>query len=126
MKKNNQKIALFMLPLLTLGSGAEKYFIDLARGLCERGIISDVITLDEKFYKKFARALHIFFSFNFFKPIDISGQEKEESIERNLGQAKWLKTSFGNLKKNLNNYDAIYSKNELADFLFRQIQPDFQ
>jgi len=34
--------------------------------------------MDERFYKRFARALHIFFSFTFFGRIDISGKETEE------------------------------------------------
>lgn len=118
----NKKIALFMLPLLTQGAGAEKYFINLAKNLSERGIQTDVITMDEQFFKKFARLLHIFTHGNFFGKIDISGREKEEAINNQLGEAKWIKVSWKNLKKTFNNYDIVYSKNELVDlFLLKMI-----
>ena len=104
-----------MLPLLTLGAGAEKYFIKLAANLREQGILADAVTLDEKFYKKFARWLHIFFSFNFFGTIDISGKESEETIDKNLGRANWIKSPYKKLRYILNRYDVIYTKNEIVD-----------
>ncbi len=111
----NKKIALFMLPLLTQGAGAEKYFIELARNLAQKGITVDVLTLDENFFKKFARLLHIFYAGDFFGKIDISGRESEETVKENLGNARWIKSSFKDLKKKLNDYDVIYSKNEIVD-----------
>src|SRR3990167_7911501 len=120
-KKNNKKIALFMLPPLTLGSGAEKYFIKLAANFREIGIFTDVVTMDERFYKRFARALHIFFSFTFFGRIDISGKETEEVIRKDLGKAAWIKASRKELKLILNKYEVIYSKNEIVDLVLLKL-----
>lgn len=105
-----------MLPLLTEGGGAEKYFIDLARNLSGKGIDIDIITMDENFFWKFGKLLHIFSRGDFFKKID-AGREKEEEVSSNLGKAKWIKTNFKNLRRNLNKYEIIYSKNELTDLI---------
>jgi len=115
--KLDKKIALFVLPLLTQGGGAEKYFIELARNLRERGIEADVVTMDEKFFRKFARLLYIFVLGNFFGKIDISGRESEAYISRQLGRARWIKSSFKDLEKKLKDYDIIYSKNELVELI---------
>ncbi|PIU78235.1 MAG: hypothetical protein COZ28_01385 [Candidatus Moranbacteria bacterium CG_4_10_14_3_um_filter_44_15] len=117
MENKEFKIALFMLPLLTQGGGAEKYFINLARNFRDRGIEMDVITMNENFFNKFARLLHIFALGNFFGKIDTIGRESEESIKRQLGKARWIKTSYKNLGKGLRNYDIIYAKNELVDLV---------
>ncbi|MFZ2188011.1 MAG: glycosyltransferase family 4 protein [Candidatus Moraniibacteriota bacterium] len=119
-KINDRKIALFMLPLLTCGAGAEKYFINLAKNFNDRGIRADVITMDEAFYRKFIRALHIFVCGNFFGKID-SLRETERSVIDQMGGAKWIKVSRRNLKKTLNSYDIIYSKNELVDLFLLKI-----
>ncbi len=66
MEDKKYKIAFFMLPLLTQGGGAEKYFAGMARDFSERGYRCDVITMDEKFFRKFVRLLHIFVLGNFF------------------------------------------------------------
>lgn len=104
-----------MLPLLTQGGGAEKYFIELARNLRERGMEADVVTMDERFFSRFARCLHIFTRGNFFGKIDTSGRESEEAVKGQLGGARWIKSSRKNLRRVLNDYDIIYSKNELVD-----------
>lgn len=111
----NKRIALFMLPLLTQGAGAEKYFVNLARNLAKNGVRADVVTMDEEFFKKFARFLHILTYGNFFKEIDISGRESEAEVASQLGEAKWIKSSYKDLKGIFNDYDIIYSKNELVD-----------
>ena len=117
MENKEFKIALFMLPLLTQGGGAEKYFIELARNLRERGIEADILTMDENFFRKFARFLHIFARGNFFGKINVRGREKEEEILERLGTVRWIKTSYKNLNKELQKYDIIYAKNELVDLL---------
>lgn len=122
MENKDCKIGLFMLPLLTQGGGAEKYFIELARNLNERGIKADVLTMDEKFFQKFARILHIFACGNFFGKIDISGREKEGDITKQLGEARWIKSSFKNLGITLRNYNIIYSKNELSDLFILKLK----
>ncbi len=117
MENKKFRIALFMLPLLTQGGGAEKYFIELARNFREREIEADVVTMDENFFRKFARVLHIFTRGNFFGKIDLAGRESEEGIEKSLGDARWRKSSYKNLKNTLAEYDLIYSKNEIVDLL---------
>ena len=115
MENKEFKIGLFMLPLLTQGGGAEKYFIDLARNFREKGIEADVVTMNENFFRKFARILHIFARGNFFGKIDISGRESEKDVLQQLGQARWIKTSYKNLGRILRGYNLIYAKNELVD-----------
>ncbi len=104
-----------MLPLLTQGGGAEKYFIELARNLRDRGIEADIVTMDEKFFARFAKALYLFAYRRWFRHIDISGREKEWVIREKLGSARWIKTNRKNLGATLRNYAAIYSKNEIVD-----------
>lgn len=117
----SKRIALFMLPLLTQGGGAEKYFISLARELSQRDIETDIITMDENFFRKFARLLHIFALGDFFGKIDILGREKEKAINKQLGSAQWLKTDFKNLRKLLSSYDIVYAKNELVDLFLLKL-----
>ena len=114
-KEMKKKIALFMLPLLTQGGGAEKYFIDLARNFREREIEADVVTMDEKFFARFAKLLYLFAYRRWFRHIDISGRESEEAVKQQLGKARWVKISFKNLRKILGEYDIVYAKNELVD-----------
>ena len=117
MENKKFRAALFMLPLLTQGGGAEKYFIEIARNFREKGIEADVVTMDENFFRKFARLLHIFVLGNFFGKIGVTGRECEEEISHQLGRARWIKTSYKNLKKIFQNYDIVYSKNELAELV---------
>jgi glycosyltransferase involved in cell wall biosynthesis len=122
MENKEYKTALFMLPLLTQGGGAEKYFIDLARNLQERNFPTDIVTMDENFFRRFARALHILANGNFFSHIDIEGREKEADIRQRLGEAAWKKSNRKDLSAILNAYDVIYSKNEIVDlFLLKLI-----
>ncbi len=121
MENKEYRAALFMLPLLTQGGGAEKYFIDLARNLQEKNFPTDIVTMDENFFRKFARTLHIFTRGNFFTHIDTKGREKETDIEQRLGKAVWKKTSRKNLKDTLENYNVIYTKNEIVDLLLLKI-----
>ena len=108
---DKKRIALFMAPLLTHGGGAEKYFIELAKNLANKEFIVDIITFDRDFYKKFSN----FLSLVYFKKIKPIERETEEAINNQLDKARWLKISPKNLKNILNNYDIIYSKNEITD-----------
>jgi len=107
-----------MLPLLTQGGGAEKYFMSLASWLNsnkKNNIKADVITLDQRSFAHFARLIHIFYHLNFFGKIDISGREKESNLYKKFKSLSWIKVSFSDLRKTLRNYDLIYSKNEIAE-----------
>jgi len=111
-----------MLQPLTQGGGAEKYFVDLARNFSEKGCSADIVTMDEKFFRKFARLLHIFARCNFFGEIDTAGRESKEEVLRQLEKARWLRVNFSGLRKILGSYDVIYAKNELVDlFLLKMI-----
>jgi len=110
-----------MLPLLTQGGGAEKYFIELAENLSSRRKVkADVITMDEDFFKVFARLLYLF-RLKLFTRIDISGREKEGEIKKRLGKASWLKSPWGKLKTILSQYNVIYAKNEIVDLLLLKL-----
>lgn len=110
-----KKIALFMLAPLTDGGGAEKYFINLAKNLRQRGIEADIITMDKTFIERFAKWLYLFYYRKWFRHIDTSGRESESSIKEILDKANWIRVNFENLGKTLRAYDAIYSKNEIVD-----------
>jgi glycosyltransferase involved in cell wall biosynthesis len=121
-EKESKRIALFMLPLLTQGGGAEKYFIELARNLSAMGYRTDIITLDENFFRKFAKILHILTRGNFFGKIDTEGRESETEIIKRLRGAAWKKVPCKNLKKTFDAYDVIYSKNEVVDLLLLKLK----
>jgi len=110
-----------MIPFLTQGGGAERYFIELARYLSSsKGIKVDVVTLDETFFRIFARILHLY-RLRFFIKINITGREKEEKIKKELGRADWIKSSLSRLKEILNNYDVIYVKNEISELVLLKL-----
>lgn len=115
----DKKIALFMLSPLTHGGGAEKYFINLAKNLDkENGIKADVITFDDKSFRRFARLLHAFTRGNIFGKIDDYERGMRETrgdIEKGLGGARWIESPRKKLGKIFRNYDIIYAKNELID-----------
>ena len=104
-----------MVPPLNHGGGAEKYFIDLAKNLSSNNLVINVVTMDDNFIRVFSRFIQIYYYQNFFRKIIGNRREREETVIRNLGNSKWIKSSWKNLKKILNNYDIIYTKNELVD-----------
>jgi len=122
MENKKFKIALFMLPLLTQGGGAEKYFINLAKNISEKGYQADIITMNEKFFRRFARLLHIYALGNFFGKIDTGGREEENEIKKRLGQARWIRVGLKDLGKVLQNYDIVYTKNELVDLFLLKLK----
>ena len=104
-----------MVPPLNHGGGAEKYFIDLAKNLSSNNLVINVVTMDDNFIRVFSRFIQIYYYQNFFRKIIGNRREREETVIRNLGNSKWIKSSWKNLRKVLNNYDIIYTKNELVD-----------
>ncbi len=117
MANKNTKIALFIITPLTQGGGAEKYFINLANNLSTTKNPINIITFDSSSFKIFARLLYIIVLRNFFGKIDISGRETRESVSSQLNKARWIEPPFSNLKKELQKYDVIYSKNEIVELL---------
>jgi len=111
-----------MVPPLNHGGGAEKYFIDLAKNLSSNNLVINVVTMDDNFIRVFSRFIQIYYYQNFFRKIIGNRREREETVIRNLGNSKWIKSSWKNLRKVLNDYDIIYTKNELVDlFLLKSI-----
>jgi glycosyltransferase involved in cell wall biosynthesis len=117
----DKKIALFMIAPLTHGGGAEKYFMNLAKNLSTgENFAANVVTFNDKSFRRFARLLHIFTRGNFFWKIDDyekGMREKREDIEKELGRARWIESPRKKLGKILGSYDIVYAKNEIADLL---------
>ena len=114
------KIALYTTSILEFGGGLEKYFIETANNLSKFDNCQvDVVTMDDKFTARLAKLL----SFYYFKKIIKSYlyKEKLEIIKKNLGKANYFKCkNFKKLKEKLNEYDVIYSKNEILEaFIFK-------
>src|SRR5437588_1030851 len=114
------KAALFSATILEYGGGLEKYLVETAANLSKNSEINvDVVTMDEAFMEKLVSALSIFYLKKINK--SLSFKENTKDIQRRLGTANYYKeNSIRNLRKRLNNYDVIYSKNELLEsFLFK-------
>jgi glycosyltransferase involved in cell wall biosynthesis len=110
-----KKIGFFMAPLLTVGAGAGKYFIEVAEDFAKRGVEVEVVTLDEDFFLVLGRLLRLFYRFDFKGEVTDIKQEKSSAIKKMLGGARWKKVSLKNLGKTLKKYDVVYSKNEILE-----------
>jgi glycosyltransferase involved in cell wall biosynthesis len=109
------KIVFYMTTVLEYGGGLEKYLIETAAKLAEYpGLQVDVVTMDDKITDRITSGLSVFW----MKKIDksLSFKEDLEDIRRRLGKAQYYKEpSFASLRKRLQGYDVIYSKNELIE-----------
>jgi glycosyltransferase involved in cell wall biosynthesis len=109
------KICFFAVGILEQGGGLEKYFIDVASHLADEDSLEvSIVTMDDELEKKLLRLLGIFY----MRKIDLSTMYKIDtaSIARHLRHAKYIKmSSFKALKEQLQQYDIIYSKNELLE-----------
>lgn len=109
------KIALFSATVLEYGGGLEKYLIETASNLAKMpGIKIDVITMDDSFMRKLTSILSVLY----FKKIDkkLGFKENSKDINTRLGKAHYYKAhSIKDLRRRLNDYDVIYSKNELLE-----------
>jgi glycosyltransferase involved in cell wall biosynthesis len=114
------KIAFYTTTILEHGAGLEKYMIETAKNLSEfNDVQADVITMDDDFSFKIINLL----SFYYFKKkykADIYNESLKD-IRRKLGKANYYKIgNFENLRSKLNEYDVIYSKNEILEaFIFK-------
>jgi len=110
------KVAFFTVFFLEQGGGLAKYFIETASNLAKMPPIkADVVTMDDRFVLNIMRLTHIFYM-SFVSKMDMRliYKESTESINENLGDAGYFKAgSIANLKKKLQKYDVIYSKNEV-------------
>lgn len=109
------KIALYMTTVLEYGGGMEKYLIETAANLAEYPDVTvDVITMDNKVTDRITNGLSVFW----MKKLDKALNYKEDpaDIKRRLGKAKYYKEpTITGLRRRLQRYDVIYSKNELIE-----------
>lgn len=109
------KIAFFAATIMEHGGGLEKYFVETARNLSHlSGFHVDIITLDNSYSERILKILR----FYYFDKIDKKQLYKDSliSIKKRLGDSQYHKCSnFIDLGKKLNEYDLIYSKNELLE-----------
>lgn len=108
------KIAFYMTTILEHGGGLEKYLVDVASELSNRKEIkADVITMNDWITKRISFLISIYF---FKKTQKEIYNEPIASIIKRLNKAKYYKcSSFQELRERLNQYDLIYSKNELLE-----------
>jgi len=109
------KIAYYATTILEHGGGLEKLFIESSRNMskCE-DVDADVVTMDNHFTEKIIKMLEFFY----FKKINRRQIYKENlgDIRHRLGSARYYKIdTIDNLRKKLNSYDVIYSKNEILE-----------
>lgn len=112
------KIAFFTIFFLEHGGGLAKYFIETASNLAKMfPMEADVVTMDDKFTINIAKMLHIFYMSPVLKmDMRLVYKESLSSIKENLGNAGYLKaSSIKDLRKKLQEYDVIYSKNEVLE-----------
>jgi glycosyltransferase involved in cell wall biosynthesis len=109
------KIALYMTTILEYGGGLEKYLIETAANLAQYpNVTVDVITMDDRVTHRIVGGLSVFW----MKKLDPSLSHKESLIDirRRLGKAHYYKEpTIKSLRKRLQQYDVIYSKNELIE-----------
>jgi glycosyltransferase involved in cell wall biosynthesis len=114
------KIAFYMTTVLEYGGGLEKYLIETAANMSALpGVQADVITMDNRLTDRITSGLSVFY----MKKIDkkLSYKEDIRDIRARLGKARYYKAkSFKDLRARLQQYDVIYSKNELLEsFVFK-------
>jgi glycosyltransferase involved in cell wall biosynthesis len=114
------KIAFYMTTVLEYGGGLEKYLIETAANMSRLpGVTADVITLDNKYTDRIIKSLSLFY----LKKIDpkLSYKEDIDDIRRQLGKATYYKAkNIKDLRRHLQQYDVVYSKNELLEgFVFK-------
>jgi glycosyltransferase involved in cell wall biosynthesis len=115
-KDNKIYVALFMSSILEMGGGLEKYFIQIASELSSRGVVQcDIVTLDDLTSIRICKALQFITGRGRFD-INLMYREPLEKIKLNLGSARYIKCKdMIMLKKVLQGYDLVYSKNEFLE-----------
>ncbi len=117
------KICFYIVTILEHYGWFEKWLIDISIWLEERykDIEIDIITMDDNFSEKFIGFLSILK----LKKINKKLLYKENliNIKNNLWNINYIKCStFKELKNKLEQYDVIYSKNEILEaFIFKYI-----
>lgn len=112
------KVAFFTVLFLECGGGFEKYLIGSASNLAQMPPVNvDIVTMDDKFSINIIKLLHVFYM-DFTSKIDLGliYKESSENIKKDLRNAHYFKVgSIRRLRKKLQEYDLIYSKNEILE-----------
>lgn len=112
------KIAYFIVGAISKKSGGcEKYFIESVENLSKfKNIQVDLIAIDDDFSHKVNKLIS-FYYFTERSPKNCRASIIE--IKEKIGEANYYKcSSLRNLQKKLNEYDVIYSKNEILEAFF--------
>lgn len=118
--KNRTRVAFYMTTVLEHWGGLERYLCDTASYLKKNSNVdTNVITMDDVYTQRIINMLSLFY----LKKIDIkhSFKRSKDEIEKYLTPSKYIKANnIKLLREELNNYDVIYSKNELIEaFIFK-------
>jgi glycosyltransferase involved in cell wall biosynthesis len=108
------RIAFFKAAVLEEGGGLEKYFIETASKLSGfPGVTADIITLDDKFSERLKKSLTLLYFKNTAENVN---KEDRTSISKRLSPSIYYTApSLQALRKLLQGYDIVYSKNELLE-----------
>lgn len=108
---------------LTQPGGAQKYFIELAGNLNSAGTPVDIITMNRRFLRLVTTILHFYYRFD-FKELFAKNLDKVEDRKKVLDRmngSSWIEASLKDLRKILNRYDLIYTKNEVAELVLLKL-----
>ena len=116
------RIAIFNTVQLETAGGMEHFCIQTAAHLSSLpDVQADCVTMDDAFNLRYGQ-LHSLYFLRLFDQSTIY-RESRESIEIQLGQARYLKcANFRELTQTLGQYDLVYSRNEITEaFLFHNL-----
>jgi len=121
------KIGFFSALLLNHGGGAERYFITFANAMAKKGHRVGIVNLDKSFYRRLSVFLSLYYV---CKSTPIPMRYADREIESMLFKSvEWFRGDFRSLKRILQKFEVIYSKNEILDLAvlglvgFRNIPP---
>lgn len=113
---------MFISQNLSIGGGAEKYYIEMAKLISKNENMSvDIVTLNSDSIGILNRLVQLYYLS--FKKIKPHKREAEREIKITLGDTKWIQSSLMNLNKTLERYDIVYSRNELIDLFVLLFAP---
>ncbi|MBN1263808.1 MAG: glycosyltransferase family 4 protein [Candidatus Pacebacteria bacterium] len=117
MRKKNLRVGLFLPALLTYGGGVEKYFIELARNLTERGAEVNLITIDEASSQKIVKLWSLYYG----QKVAVTQRETKAEVSRKIGLANWHSIPLRKMKSLLKKNQVIYVKNEFYDLFLLKL-----
>lgn len=114
------KIAFFCAPSLLSGAGAEQYMINIAKLIHNENpkYTVEIVTLNTNFMVFLSKVLNIVYSFDFFSKLKF--RHTRDEVNSMISPIPWKEISTRNIGL-LNDYDIIYTKNEIIDLFFLKI-----